>query len=110
MVLCDFSTNTTEILHDLNEEIKLQKGDQVNIVRPTYEFPESQIYAIIQASAVCQQEIKFRCYLAPLKLAEDTKYFWVDNYDDRRIWLQSDPDIEYTSRDREKYHQCACGM
>ena len=64
--------------------------------------------AIIEASDYCEQGIKFKCFLAPLKYTNKTKYFWMDQNNMKRVFLQSDPDIEYNSLQIEDYHQCAC--
>ena len=69
LVKCDFSDNSTEIVHDHDHEIAMEvctEAPDCNTYRFDYQVPESQMRALIESSETCQQSIRFDCFLTPL--------------------------------------------
>jgi len=108
MVYCDFTTNVTEIIHDLESEIKIEKcpdgGNGCHITELNYEAPMDQIRALIAASETCEQSIRFDCFLAPLMVyGSDHMGFWRDYNGTQRTFFHG-------NLDNEQPHICQCGV
>ena len=104
MVLCDFETNTTEILHGLNgQENKFDISTELVLTSNIeYEISMSHIEAIINASESCEQEMKFKCFLTPLQGFGDNKnYYWKDRLGEDMYYFHS---LNNTSGE-----SCQCG-
>ena len=68
-VLCDFSDNSTVLVHDHEAEMVIKPCQEVpdcNSYRLDYQVPESQIRALMESSVTCEQSIRFDCFLTPL--------------------------------------------
>ena len=107
MVYCDFTTNITEIIHDKESEIKIEKcpggGNGCHMTGLNYEAPMDQIRALIAASETCEQSIRFDCFLAPLMdYGSDHMGFWRDYNGTQRTFFHG-------NLDAEKPHLCQCG-
>ena len=107
MVYCDFTTNITEIIHDKESEIKIEKcpdgGNGCHINELNYEAPMDQIRALIAASETCEQSIRFDCFLAPLMdYGSDHMGFWRDYNGTQRTFFHG-------NLDNEQPHICQCG-
>jgi len=107
MVYCDFTTNVTEIIHDLESEIKIEKcpdgGNGCHITELNYEAPMDQIRALIAASETCEQSIRFDCYIAPLfSYGSDHMGFWRD-------WNGTQRTFFHGTLDANQTHMCQCG-
>ena len=101
-VICDFTTNTTEIPHDSENQLKIEKCDTPGCARYdiSYSAEMAQIQALIQLSEKCTQEIKFGCFLAPLA-DEGVNYGW---------WEDKNGNENYFfDGDNIGKHTCACG-
>ena len=101
-VICDFETNTTEVPHDSEELIKIEKCESTGCSRYEigYYASMSQIQSLIQLSEKCEQEISFGCFLAPLSY-EGTNYGW---WEDRTGFERY-----FFSGDNIGLHTCSCG-
>ena len=112
MVTCDFTTNTTEIIHDKNTEIKIEKCiDGENGCHQTflnYDAPMDQIRALVAASETCEQSIRFDCFLAPLMTfgfglnGSDHMGFWRD-------WNGTQRTFFHGNLNGTQPHMCQCG-
>ena len=81
MAYCDFSTNSTEVLHDSENEIKIPKcsGTDCRHEHPiTYQATDSQIESLKSLSQGCKQSITFGCFLAPMKWYSKHHGWWTD--------------------------------
>ena len=106
-VHCDFSSNTTEIVHDQASEIDIEKKQNGNDhqIRFDYQVPMSQIQALIGLSESCEQSLRFDCFLAPLmSLANDSKGSWKDKNGTQRTVFHGNLDTA------TQPHQCQCGL
>ena len=107
MVFCDFTTNSTEIRHDQQSEIMIEKcqdGDfgchQTDL---SYDVPMDQIRALIDSSECCEQSIRFDCFLAPLlSFGSDHMGFWKD-------WNGTSRTFFHGTLDSNTPHICQCG-
>ena len=57
-VYCDFENGITEIFHDMEELIKVEKCDEApgcSVYNLTYSAPKEQIEALVQLSTSCSQ-------------------------------------------------------
>ena len=57
-VYCDFDQGTTEVMHDMEELMKIEKcetGPGCSVYNLTYRAPKSQIEALVQLSSSCTQ-------------------------------------------------------
>ena len=103
LAYCDFEKGTTEIRHDKEFEIKVEKCDsgpgcakyEIN-----YSANMAQIQSLIQLSETCSQSIRFGCFLAPLKFEGVSFGWWLDKNSDPRY---------YFSGDHPDDHICSCG-
>merc|ERR1712142_37906 len=101
-VYCDFESGTTEVLHNLDEQAwtvphcEEQFCSELNI---TYSATMSQIKALIEPSASCEQEIAFDCFLAPLVYNDVYIGAWSDRYGEKQIYFDG---ANYGN------HMCAC--
>ena len=112
MVACDFTSNTTEITHDMESEIKIEKcPENENGCHQTYlnyDAPMDQIRALIAASETCEQSIRFDCFLAPLMVfgygpnGSDHMGFWRD-------WNGTQRTFFHGNLDADQPHLCQCG-
>ena len=112
MVLCDFTSNTTKIIHDKNTEIKIRKcPDGENGCHQTYlnyDAPMDQIRALVAASETCEQSIRFDCFLAPLMTfgfgpnGSDHMGFWRD-------WNGTQRTFFHGNLNGTQPHMCQCG-
>ena len=109
-VRCDFSDNSTEIVHDQSLEMIFdgncveQGCERKNL---DYQVPESQIKALINSSEACQQSIRFDCFLAPLAAIgnHDNGYWSSFNVSQLTFFHGNRDDVE-----EEKSHFCQCGI
>ena len=101
-VICDFESNTTEIPHDSEDLIKVEKCETPGCSRYNinYYAEMQQIQALIQLSDRCEQEITFGCFLAPLQDEGVNFGWWEDKYGDANY---------YFSGDNVGQHTCSCG-
>ena len=101
-VICDFESNTTEIPHDSEDLIKIEKCETPGCSRYNIGYYASmpQIQALIQLSDRCEQEINFGCFLAPLQ-DEGVNYGW---------WEDKNQEANYFfAGDNVGQHTCGCG-
>ena len=77
---CDFVKNTTEIFHDKEELIKVEKCPEVGCAayEVNYSAPPEQIEALIALSENCYQDLSFGCFMAPLNFDNVNFGFWSD--------------------------------
>ena len=73
-VYCNFEKGTTEVFHDKEEMIKIEKCSNVGCASYDFNYyaPPQQIEALINLSQSCYQDLSFGCFLAPLQF-EGTK-------------------------------------
>ena len=103
LAYCNFEKGTTEITHDKEFEIKVEKCDsgpgcakyEIN-----YSANMAQIQSLIQLSETCSQSIRFGCFLAPLKFEGISFGWWLDKNSVPRY---------YFSGDHPNDHICSCG-
>jgi len=108
MILCDFTTNVTEIVHDKTSEVKIENcpdgGNGCHVTQLNYDAPMDQIRALIAASETCEQSIRFDCFLAPLMVhGSDHMGFWRDYYGTERTFFHG-------NLDPEQPFGCQCGV
>ena len=79
-VHCDFDTGSTQILHDKEDVIKIEKCDQIGcaVYELNYLAPKQQILALMSLSENCYQDLNFGCFMAPLRFDEFDHGFWTD--------------------------------
>ena len=105
-VYCDFEHNVTEILHDSEFTIKIEKcSDGPGCFRYdlTYFAPMPQIQAIMDLSESCTQSIDFGCFLAPLEFEGSQLGWWSDKYGNPNYYFNGDHSSDASD------HTCACG-
>ena len=109
MVHCNFTTNTTEIIHDHDkEEIEMKKCEKLfngeGCYKTSFEYdaPLSQIIALTNQSKSCEQDVKFHCFLAPL-MEYGSKHlgFWLDRNGTQQTFFHGN---------FNESHTCQCGM
>merc|ERR1711953_699612 len=108
MIFCDFTTNVTEIVHDMESEVKIENcpdgGNGCHVTQLNYDAPMDQIRALIAASETCEQSIRFDCFLAPLMVyGSDHMGFWRDYNGTERTFFHG-------NLDPEQPHVCQCGV
>ena len=101
-VYCDFETNSTQILHDKEEMIEIEKCSGIGcaVYDLTYQAPLAQISALISLSENCYQDLSFGCFLAPLQFEGEDNGFWTDNNGDNQAFFNGA---------HPGQHICACG-
>ena len=105
-VYCDFEHNVTEILHDSEFTIKIEKcSDGPGCFRYdlTYFAPMPRIQAIMDLSESCTQSIDFGCFLAPLEFEGSQLGWWSDKYGNPNYYFNGDHSSDASD------HTCACG-
>ena len=105
-VYCDFERNVTEILHDSEFTVKIEKcsdGPGCFKYDLTYFASMPQIQAIMDLSESCTQSIDFGCFLAPLEFEGNQLGWWSDKYGNPNYYFNGD----YSSDASD--HTCACG-
>ena len=106
-VRCDFSDNSTEIVHDQSSEIIFDGKCQslgCEVVSLDYQVPESQIKALMNSSEECQQSIRFDCFLAPLTAFKKHDNGYWSSFDSTRHTFF------HGFRDEVSPHFCQCGI
>ena len=102
-VHCNFATNETQIFHDKEDMIKIEKcstGPGCSVYDFNYDAPMEQIQALIDLSQHCYQDLAFGCYLAPLRFDDVDLGFWTD---------KSGIDRYFFHGDNIGNHVCKCG-
>ena len=107
-VRCDFSDNSTEIVHDQTSEMIFDgKCSEAGCDRKIldYQVPESQFKALINSSERCEQYIRFDCFLAPLKaFGKYYNGYWSSFEMTELTFFHGNRD----DRDEEMSHFCQC--
>ena len=69
LVFCNFQDGTTEVYHDHEDMIKVDKCDEIGCASYDFNYlaPPQQIDALINLSQSCYQDISFGCFMAPLQ-------------------------------------------
>ena len=100
-VYCDFTTNTTHILHD-EPIIQVEKCDGYGCSKSniTYSTPKSQIDELINLSETCTQTIDISCFSAPLLDKDGNRAWWIDSNGLKHYFFNGDFENEHT---------CQCG-
>lgn len=101
-VYCDFEYGTTEVLHNFDNQtwtVPHCEDEFCSELNITYPAPMSQIKALIELSATCEQEITFDCFLAPLVYNDVYIAAWSDRYGEKQIYFDG---ANYGN------HMCAC--
>ena len=102
-VYCDFEHNITEIPHDSEFTIKIEKcseGPGCFEYKILYYSPMPQIQAIMDLSESCSQSIDFGCFLAPLEFEGSQLGWWSDKHGNPNYYFNGDHGSD---------HICACG-
>lgn len=88
-VFCDFSTNTTQILHDKEDMIKIDKCNDIGcaIYEMNYFAPKEQIDALISLSESCHQDLDFGCFMAPLRFDDVDQGYWTDWHGNTQVFF-----------------------
>ena len=82
----------------------LFKGRGCHKTSLEYSAPMSQIIALADASATCEQDIKFNCYLAPLQeYGTENLGFWLDRNGTEQTFFHGE------SNNLTQNHGCHCG-
>lgn len=106
-VYCDFSTRATEIYHNMVDELELEQCDNQELgcqkVPLEYEVPMSQIIALTQLSATCEQAIQFDCFMAPLMEHGNELGYWLDRNGNKSNFFHG-------NLNPDQPHVCRCGM
>ena len=101
-VFCDFESNTTQVFHDKEDLIKVEKCDGVGCA--TYEMnyfaPKEQINALMALSETCYQDLDFGCFMAPLRFDDVDQGFWTDKNGNAQNFFHGD---------NAGTHVCQCG-
>ena len=89
---CDFTTNTTEIFHDKEELLKIEKCNTVGcaVYDINYFAPQEQIDALVSLSKSCYQDLNFGCFMAPLQFDGIDQGYWLDRNGDVQIFFDGD--------------------
>ena len=90
-VHCDFTTNSTLILHSPEEMTSVTKCEELGCSRHDvdYHATDSQIENLKSVSESCTQSIEFGCHLAPL-IFDDVNYgWWLDRLGNSQQFLQN---------------------
>lgn len=101
-VHCDFDTGSTQILHDKEDVIKIEKCDQIGcaVYELNYLAPKQQIEALMSLSENCYQDLNFGCFMAPLRFDEFDHGFWTDKDGNAQAFFDgNNPGL----------HTCKCG-
>ena len=101
-VYCDFNTGSTQILHDKEDVIKIEKCDQIGcaVYELNYLAPKQQIEALMSLSESCYQDLDFGCFMAPLRFDEFDHGFWTDKDGNAQAFFNgNNPGL----------HTCKCG-
>ena len=101
-VFCDFSTNTTQILHDKEDMIKIDKCNDIGcaIYEMNYFAPKEQIDALISLSESCHQDLDFGCFMAPLRFDDVDQGYWTDWDGNTQVFFHGN---------NPGTHVCQCG-
>ena len=102
-VYCDFETNSTQILHDKEDMIEIEKCSGIGcaVYDLTYQAPPAQISTLISLSENCYQDLSYNCFLAPLKFEGIDLGFWKDKNGDKQVFFNG----AHTAGE----HICSCG-
>ena len=104
-VYCNFTTNTTEIRHNSETQVVLEKCSERGCFEHKIQFLSNSTFAQMKAladiSESCSQEFTFDCFLTPLMYNNVSYGFWLDRYG-----------IEQNFFAGEDYgnHTCQCGI
>ena len=101
-VFCNFETNTTQVFHDKEDMIKVEKCDSVGCATYSMNYfaPKEQIDALMELSETCFQDLDFGCYMAPLRFDDVDQGFWTDKNGNPQIFFHGD---------NPGTHLCQCG-
>ena len=106
-VYCDFTTRATEIYHNMPDQLELEQCDNQELgcqkVHLEYEVPMSQIIALTQLSATCEQAIQFDCFMAPLMEHGSDLGFWLDRNGNKSNFFHG-------NLNPDQPHVCRCGL
>ena len=77
---CDFESQTTQVLHDSEFQIKIEHCEEIGcaVYNLSYSAPMDQIQSLIQLSDSCSQSLVYGCFLAPLQEEGVDLGFWAD--------------------------------
>ena len=81
MAYCDFSTKSTEVLHDSEDQISFPRCSGTGCRHEhliTYQATDTQIESLKSLSQGCKQSITFGCFLAPMKWYSVHHGWWTD--------------------------------
>jgi hypothetical protein len=80
LVYCDFHSGTTEVIHNSEEMVKVERCLGLGCFKHDIQYgvPMSQINALIELSHTCTQSINFGCFLAPLAVEGTQVGSWID--------------------------------
>ena len=91
LVHCDFTTNSTLILHSPEEMTSVTKCEELGCSRHDvdYHATETQIENLKSVSQSCTQSIEFGCHLAPLRFDDVNYGWWLDRLGNSQQFLQN---------------------
>ena len=91
LVYCDFTTNSTLILHSPEEMTSVHKCEEFGCSRHDVEYQatETQIENLKSVSQSCTQSIEFGCHLAPLRFEDVNLGWWLDRLGNPQYFLQN---------------------
>ena len=101
-VYCDFQSNTTQVLHDKEDMIKIEKCPGVGcaVYKMNYFAPQEQIDALMALSGSCHQDLDFGCFMAPLRFDDVDQGFWTDRHGNPQFFFNGN---------NPGTHVCQCG-
>jgi len=107
-VLCNFTSGSTEILHDSAKLTQVEHCHDAGCYEKEVTYingatnepiPFSQIDSLIQISDYCVQEFYYECTLAPLRAEELDYAFWTDRHGGKNV---------YFTGSNKGFHSCDC--
>lgn len=102
-VFCNFSSGTTEILHDKEFPVDITPCEEDFCYRlnVTYTAPMDQITALMDLSETCYQDISFSCFLSALSIGEEPVGLWINRHNQMET---------YFTGSHHGQHICECGL
>jgi len=102
-VYCNFSTGSTEILHDKEFPVDIApcEEDFCYHLNVSYSAPMDQIKTLMDLSETCFQEISFSCFLSALSIGDDPVGLWINRHNEAET---------YFTGSHHGQHICECGL
>ena len=96
-VFCDFESGSTQIFHDKEDTIKVEKCSEIGcaVYEINYLAPPQQVAALMSLSETCYQDLNFGCFMAALRFDDSDHGFWTDKNGDAQaspvyLWRRSE--------------------